>query len=65
MNKEMLYGKTIKKIDDNSVNQVVFFFTDNTVAVYDTENNGYGYGPELIAFGTKEQVEKDIGYSLE
>jgi hypothetical protein len=65
LNYEMFNGKTIASVDNIAVNQLVFFFTDKTVAVIDTEYKGHGlYGPELIAFGNKKEVENKIGYAL-
>lgn len=65
LNYKMFEGKTIASINDIAVNQLVFFFTDKTVAVIDTEHKGHGiYGPELIAFGNKKEVENKIGYAL-
>lgn len=65
MSYKQLHGKTIKKIDNSSVNQLIFHFTDDTVAVIDTEAKGHGlYGPELIACGQKPEVEQKVGYSF-
>lgn len=62
LSNKVFVGKTIKSVKVLGVNCWAFCFTDKTFAVIDTVSFGAGFfGPELIAYGSKDEVNEKIG----